>query len=167
MYNVEEEIIRFLRTALTTTFQTYYLGNVKTENIPGDYLPAICVWGDQTTLRSRELTTARDKYVFNINIKVILNAYSYVKNDEPTHASDSEIIVLQAQKAIRNLMEERDADMKPLSTSILGVLRDNVIGTDYLFSHEISIKYSEENVNGTQYLIATLTMQNVTRYNTR
>lgn len=167
MFNVEEEIALFLRTALTTKFTSYYLGNVKTENIPGDYLPALCVWGSGTTLRSRELTTARDKYTFDLNVKIVLNAYSYAQGTEPKSSGDSKIIELQAQKKIRNLMEERDANMKPIDASVLGALRNNVIGTDYLFSNEIAIRYSEENINGTQYLIATLTMQNVTRYNTR
>lgn len=167
MFNVEEELALFLRSALTTKFGSYYLGDIKPQNIPGDYLPALCIWGSQTDLRSRELSTARDKYTFTLNIKAVVNAYSYAQEDEPKNATDSNIIEVQAQKKLRNLMEERDSNMKPIDASVLGALRNNVTGVDYLFSNEISIRYYEENIAGTQYLISTLTMQNVTRYNTR
>lgn len=167
MFNVEEEVILFLRTALTTKFASYYLGNIRTQNIPNDYMPALCVWGDRTTLITKDLSTARDKYSFNLNIKIVLNPLAYAQSTEPKNAGDSNVIEGQAQKKIRNLMEERDSDMKPIDASVLGALRNNVTGIDYLFHNEISIQYSDENIAGTQYLTALLTMQNVTRYNTR
>ena len=167
MFNIAEEIALSLRAALTSTFKGYYIGNVRTENLPKDYLPALLVWGTQTRLLSEQLTTARDKYAFDISIKVVVDALLQAKQSEPKNATDSEIIELQAQKTLYNLVEERDTDMKPIATSILGLLRSNVQGVDYLFSNEIVVNYEEENVNGAIYHTALLTMQNVTRYNTR
>ncbi|MEE8151280.1 MAG: hypothetical protein V3T43_06150 [Nitrosomonadaceae bacterium] len=167
MFAVLEEIILLLRAALTTSYTTYYLGNVKTENIAGNYLPALIVYGNETELLTDQLTTARDKYAFNVTIKVVVNALGNADEAEPTNTNDSNVVELQTQKQLYNLVEERDSDMKPLTATILGVLRANVSGTDYLFHNNVVIEYFEENVGGTQYHIAMITLQNITRYNSR
>jgi len=163
MYQVETEIRDYLETALTSTaLKKYYVGRVPVEKLPVNYLPVLMVYGTNTRLVGDRLTTARDKYVFTIKVEVVINTYKYVAS-----AGVDADQVLDAQKAVKQLMEERDSGMTPKSTTVLGAIRDNVLGDKYLFSNEGEIEYEEENINGTVYMRATLTMNAVTRYNNR
>ena len=118
MFRIEEEIRDFLSTALGSNFKKYYCGKVPAYKIAVNQLPALCVYGIKTTLLSDQLTTARDKYSFDINIDVITNVYNEVSG-----AGIESDDILQAQKTLKELIEERDSNMKPVSTSILGALR--------------------------------------------
>ena len=141
----------------------YYVGSIKPQKIPNAYLPALTVVGTNEDLISNQLSTARDKYTFSVKIKVIINAFSKVN---ATSGVDDDN-VLDVQKHMKQLIAERDADMKPIATSVLGLLRSNVRGVDYLFSNNVSIAYEEENIAGTQYFIGTVTVDAITRLNSR
>lgn len=163
MFNVEEEIRNFLEAGMTTLMNKYYIGKVANERIPGNHLPVLMVWGTNTTLITDQISTARDKYTFTINIRIVVNAYKYVNAVTGVEADK----ILKLQQAVKQFFEERDANMKPLATTVLGLLRANVKGTDYLFSNNIEITYEEENVDGQQYFFGTLTLAATSRFNSR
>jgi len=162
MFRIEEEIRDFLETALTTSFKKYYCGKVPPYKIAGNQLPALCVYGVKTTLLSDQLTTARDKYSFDVNIDVITNVFAKVSGSG-IEADD----ILQAQKTLKELVESRDSNMKPSATSVLGALRANVTASFYLYHRDIEINYENKNVDGQQYFMATLTLRGIQRYNNR
>lgn len=162
MYNIEDEIKGLLATALGSTCKKYYVGYVPEKKIPINYLPVLMVYGTRTRLITDRLTTARDKYEFDITVEVVENCYK--------HASGAGVEadkVLDAQKSVKEIMESRDTNMKPDSDTVLGALRANVTGTDYLYSNVSEITYENVNVDGTMYIKAKLTMTAVSKYNNR
>jgi len=156
------EIKGLLATAMSTTaVKKYYVGKV--DNLPLAYLPAICVYAEGTTLVSDELTTARDKYRFSVGIDVIMSGFEKVST-----AGVEADSILDAQKALVDLIEEREANGTPKATTILGTLRRNIQGTNYLFNNDIAINYDFDNiVNGTLYMKGTLTFSMMTKLTNR
>lgn len=145
----------------TSKFNVYYVGNVSTNRIHINATPALMVY-PVTTALSDTLSTCRDRYEFEIGIKIVTNAF--LKVDEDDLDSEKE---LKAQKEIMELMEQRDSNNKPEDDSVLGVLRNNIQGTFYLFNNDINIEYQEENVEGKMLYMADLRMSLTTRYNNR
>lgn len=139
----------------------YYLGFVPFNKLGTNSLPAIMVYGSETSLVSEQLGTARDKWRFTLNIRVVVNVYNYVNEDE--QADD----VLYAQKALKEIVESRDSNMRPIDESIFGVLRNNVTGLDYLYNNDVQAVYERENVDGTHLFYADITLAGITRLNTR
>lgn len=160
MHLVEKEIRDLLETAMTTKLNKYYVGNV--ENPPINYCPMLCVYGTNTKLVSDQLTTCHDKYRFTIQIKIITNAFNKVSS-----AGVETDKILDAQKQIKDLFEERDSNGKPLAATVLGTLRENVTGTNYLYNNEISIEYEPQNIAGKPYFQGVLTLDGITRLNIR
>lgn len=162
MFRIEEEVRDFLETAMTTSLKKYYVGKVPPNKIPVNQLPALCVYGTKTTLLSDQLTTARDKYSFDLSIDVITNVYAKVSGT----GIESDDILL-AQKTLKQLIEERDSDMKPIATSVLGALRGNIQGDFYLYHRDLEINYTNQNIDGQLYFVGTLTLKGIQRYNNR
>lgn len=162
MFNVKEELRDYLQTALGASFKKYFCGYVPPEKIAINQLPALCVYGTGTELVSDEISTARDKWRFNLKIDVVTSVYASVSG-EGIESDD----ILQAQRTLEELVEERDADGKPLATSIVGALRANLVGDAYFYTKNISVEYANKNEDGKIFFMATLTLNGLTRYNTR
>jgi len=156
------EIKGIIATAMSATaVKKYYVGKVKTP--PLAYLPVVCVYAEATELVSDQLGTARDKYRYTIGIDLIMSGFEKVSTTGVE--ADS---ILDAQKALIDLMEERDANGTPKAATILGTLRRNIQGTNYLFNNDISIDYDFDNiVNDTLYMKGTLNFSMVTQLTNR
>jgi len=149
MYIILDEIKSALETAMSATaIKKYYTGKV--HNPPLNYFPVLMVYGNTTTLL--EKSTARDRYRHEVVIELMTNVFAKVSS---SGVEDDK--VLDAQKQIMDLMEEVDASYTPKAATILGTLRRNITGTDYLFNDDIVIQYEQENVEGTVYYRGILT----------
>ncbi len=129
---VATEILDLLETNLTTTFKQYYDGEV--ELPPRHLLPAIMLKGNSTHQYAKG--TAKDQADYSFTLRIVLDAVEYF-DESGTGA------ILKAQQAIRELMEGRDATGVAKSTSVLGVLRRNIRGENYLFNNDFTISYSK------------------------
>jgi len=155
------EIQALIAAAMTTNVKKYYIGKVNSP--PLNYLPTISVYGISTELVSDQLSTSRDKYLYTIGIDLITSGFAKVS----TIGVEADK-VLDAQKAVVDLMEERDANGTPKAATVLGTLRRNIQGTNYLFNNDIEITYDFENlVNDTLYMKATLTFSMMTQLTNR
>jgi hypothetical protein len=133
MNRVLSELKTLLSTAIgTTLIKSYYQGEVVTPAIPQSYLPALMVFGNSTEVVAK--STAKDQYRYNITIRVVIDLKLYLK-EAGTGAT------ISAQQAIINLMEERNTDGTLKDATVLGTLRNNVRGTDYLYNNDITIEY--------------------------
>lgn len=157
MFNILDEIRDEMETALSTSFKKYYVGKV--HEIPINYLPIFMIYGPGTLIEG--LSTVQDKYRHAITIEILTSAYAKVNIAED---SDS---VLQAQKQIWDFMEKKDANNTPLATSIVGVLRGNILGSKFLFHDEYSIKYSSEKVENRVFYKGLLEIPSVVSFNAR
>lgn len=156
MHAVLVELEGKLSTAMTTNITSYYIGKVKFP--PLNYLPALCIYGESTSLVSDKLGTSRDKWLYTIKIEVMVNPYNYVKEAGVVDK------ILKLQKATRDLIEDRDSSGTPKNATVLGVLRDNMIGTSYLFNNNIDVDYTEELEDGSYYYKGTVTVEAITKY---
>lgn len=131
MWDILDEIKTDLSTAIgSTTIKTYYTGEILL--IPQSYLPALMVFGTETNIIPK--STAKDQTTHRITIRVVHSLVT--KLDEAGTGT-----TLQAHEDLVKIMEERNSSMVPLSTTVLGTLRRNISGTDYLFNNEIQIVY--------------------------
>jgi len=143
MYAILDELKTAFASALSSTsIKKYYVGKV--HNSPINYLPVFMVYAEQSTLISR--STARDRWQHIITIEVLTNAYNKV-NQDGVEADG----VLDAQKEIWDLFAGVDGDNEFNAATIGGALEGIILGTDYLYHHDIVIEYSQENVDGTVY----------------
>lgn len=152
-----KEIRDLLAANLTTQFNKYYVGRVAFP--PKAYLPALMVYGLQTELDSERTTTSRDRYSYRIRVEILVNIYKYA-NVAGTEADD----IMNVQEAVRQKMEKRTTNGIPDATTVLGVLRRNIAGTNYLFNNDITIDYEEDQVDGTVYFRGILTLSATTKY---
>ncbi len=161
MQLVLEEIQGLLATSMAATaVKKYYVGKV--DSPPLNYLPTICVYGISTSLAD-DLGTQRDKYIYTIGIDIIMSGFETV-NTAGVEADS----ILDAQKALVHLFEERSATGVPNAATVLGTLRRNISGSNFLFNNDASINYDFENmVNDTQYVKGTLTCSLTTQLTSR
>jgi len=159
MNELEIEIRDLMETNLTTTFKKYYAGRVQFP--PKQFLPVLMVYGTTTEVDTANLTTSRDKYLYTIKIEIIENVYSYV-NEAGINADK----ILNTQQAIKLKMEDRTNGV-PDSDTVLGVLRRNISGTNYLYMNNIRIDYEEESLAGSIYFKGILTVDFAARYAAR
>ena len=162
MNEIAEEIRDYLETACGSNFNKYYVGFVREElKIPRDYLPVLMVRAPGKSLVTPGLSTARDKYNYSVEIRIIVDVMKYV---DQTGLEGNDYVV-QHEKALQDFIDEADADGKPLATTILGALRSNITGTAYLFSNEVEIALDDEEKDGRRG--ATIKLNGITRYNSR
>lgn len=141
-------------------FKKFYVGNI--DELPHNYLPALMVYGSETILDTPRLTLQTDKYIHKIHVKILTSAYLKVAEAEDVD------FILQAQKQLKVLMEDRDTNGIPKATSILGVFRRNIRGTNYLYNNDIVIDYGEgKKVGDRLYYSATMDVSGVTQYTSR
>lgn len=131
MNKIIDELYTLLSVGLSTKFTSFYKGEVAI--VPKSYLPALMIIPVSTNLIAK--STAKDKYVYKINIKAVDHLPKYF--DE-----DGTATTLDAPRQITELMEARDSNGIPTSTSVLGLLRANIGGTNFLFNNDILIEYS-------------------------
>lgn len=160
MQEILEELYTALRNRLADKITTFYVG--KTSHLATNEMPVLMIFPEVTTLLSERLSTSRDRYNHAVRIVVYINAYEHAKAEGLTPDD-----VLQAQKAVVELVEGRESDMTPKNTSILGVLRENIVGTDFLYNNDVEITYDSENINGTYFMKAEITLSAVSKYTNR
>lgn len=160
MHDVELEIRDLLETNLGSLFKKYYTGRVAT--LPINYLPVLMVYGTTTELVN-PLTTCKDRFHHTINVEIVTTAFGKVNQAEDPDD------VQQAQKLLRVLMEDRESDGTPKSSTVLGQLRRNIEGTSYLFTDNYTIEYPEEplKVENNTYYRATMTILVHREFNNR
>lgn len=130
MVDIENEIKNLLEDGLQNRVAEIYLGYVN--DLPAGQEPIIFVYGSNERLATDRLTTAKDKYVYTINIDVILQYNNDLQQD------------LQAQERIKNLIDTRNVVHQPLGSSIVGILRNNLFGDRFQLNQEIEIEYYPE-----------------------
>ena len=137
----EREILGYLSTGLGAAITTYYQGEVILP--PKLNLPCLMVFGSNAEISARD--TKNDQIVYRMNVRIIVNLENYISTSAPTGN------VIQAQKALRDLMEGRNADGTYMSASVLGVLRSNakLHGTYYYYSGNVRTTY--KTVQGKQF----------------
>jgi len=161
MYEILVELQGILQAACTTQFSKYMVGKV---SYPFKMdLPFLCIYGLNTQLQA-PLTTCKDRYTFSIRIDIFSNVYNYVST-AGTESDD----VIKAQKSIYEKMEKRTTGQIPDADTVLGAIRRLTLlrGTNFLFSNDIVIDYSEELVQGSACYKGSLTFNATTVYNMR
>lgn len=132
--------------------KTFYQGEVKV--VPRSYLPALMVFGTRTEQPANG--TAKDLVKFDIVVRVVIDAVT-----EFTEAGNGGI--LQIPFRLREIMEDRDETGKAKDTSVLGILRGNIRGTNFLYTTDSAIEYTTLQTNGFFYTVAELKTQAVDR----
>ena len=151
MNDTVEEILADLAAAMTTNITTYYQGYVTLP--PKHALPCLQVYGITTTQTAK--STAKDQAVYVIGIRIVVDVTSKF-----TTAGTG--VIIKAQKDIIDLMEERSTGGIAVADSVLGTLRRNIKGTDYLFNNDVEINYETIEKDGFFYSVAEMRLRAVT-----
>lgn len=159
--NVTVDTVANQTTGDSITFpkiKRFYVGKLDPQSIQLNLLPLASIYGTRTSLVS--MATQADKYAFDLTIEVYINTF--------TKVAEADVIndVLQAQKTLKLIMEERDGTTnKPIASSLLGCLRQNIRGTHFLFTEIDSIEY--DRAVGTTFMKATLKLKATQSYQPR
>lgn len=150
MTEAVEEIKTLLSSNMESTdVKTFYQGEIDFDLVPKSYLPAAMIFGTNTDHNAHG--TAKDQSIYSITIRVVLDVKAYFSE---SGTGDT----IKAQEALQDIMEERDANGVPLETTVLGILRRNIRGTNFLFSNRMNISYSKMRTGEFFYVSADLTM---------
>ncbi len=136
----------------------WYVGSLRDEFLPINYLPLVAIHGSQSNLIARELQG--DKYSYNMIIQVYTNAF------ESTANADVPDDILQAQKQLRVTMEDRNLTTNQLTLfSILGLISHQIANFKYfLFTDQYKITYDDGLIKGKIFFRATLTIRCVSPF---
>lgn len=148
-----DDIILALRTLLDASltpdlYKAIYYG----ENfVPSkSEVPFVEVIPVETEMLQQGTNSMMNEYVITIQIKDIIKNFITANTDKE--------IISHVQTLVKR-MEERDANGKPKSTTILGVLHDNRKITDTVNINNIGrINYTTESLNGSLILSAAVTI---------
>lgn len=143
--------IKFLR------FKKYYVGYVKEPYNAS--LPCLMVY--LSTSRLARQSTATDQWQNDVCIEIVTNAFGKINTQEDTDK------VLRAQKQLWDLMQEVDSNNVLKTSSILGVLRRNIIGTKFKFHTDAVIEYPQESSSDRTYIRAKMTLRVMSAFNLR
>lgn len=150
-----KEIRDLLATSMAaTSIKKYYVGYVPPNRVPKAYLPIICVYATpdtSTSLVSEELGLQRDKWMFSVTIEVMVNVFDKVSSSGVE--ADS---ILDAQSAVRIFVEDRESNGTPKAETVLGTLRRNIKGMNYLFNNDITVSYNQSNEENKLMMIGTV-----------
>ena len=136
MDDVLQTILDLMKATIndnSTQIKTFYKGKVNPEVVPMDYLPALMVYGNSTSVSA--LSTCKDQYVYDITIKLVDNLKNYLS----TSGVDETI---KHQEAMYNLIEDRETTGVLKADTVIGILRANIRTDDFLFNNDIIADYS-------------------------
>ena len=127
-------LVSLLQTAFTTTFKSYNYGLIVS---PGDKsLPMVCVSPVSTEVINSG--TVKDQNSFTVKVTVLASLKQYLNNVA------GEGNTLDALQALVEWCEDRDANGAVKTTSIVGVIRQNITASGaVLFNNEIKIDYDD------------------------
>lgn len=166
MNQLLEEIRDLLEASMASTDITkYYVGKVDLNRAAKAYLPFLCVYpaeNNSEVLVSDQLGLQRDKWQYNIVIDVYVNMF-----DKLSSAGVEADHILDAQKAVRTLVGDRDANEVLKATSVMGVLRRNIKGTNYLFNNDLVASYNSTNEDNKLIIKGTVTASAFTKLTNR
>lgn len=152
MNEVIEEILGYLKTAMGDKIKTYYHGEVALP--PKSYIPCLMVFGTSTRLIAK--STAKDQLEYDILIRVVIDVNDHFKEKGVKEEK------ISAMEQIIDLMEERNSDGTLKNDTVLGTLRDNVTGTDYLFNNNVEITYERLQSGEYPYVKADMSVTAIT-----
>lgn len=110
--------------------KTFYIGEVAI--VPQSYMPALMVIPNSTSVIAK--STAKDQYEYNITVRVVIDLKKFLST---SGTGDT----IKSMQEITKIMEERNSDQTLKDDTVLGILRANIRGTDYLFNNNITINY--------------------------
>lgn len=135
-----------LLAELGSTYEDYFYG----ENMvpaEADY-PFVEVIPNNSLVTLRGTNSVNNEYGITIQIKDTLKAFET--------ADTNKEIIAHMQEMVKR-MEERDANGKPLSSTILGILQDNLqLSTTAHINNDWEIAYDTSPFAGSYVLIASL-----------
>lgn len=154
MRQIIEELQSIFQKSCGEQFRYYYAGKISSPMKA--QLPLLCVYGTATNLVPiGELTTCRDKYRHNVSVDIFISTYKNVSQD----AND----VTQSLKTQLELYDkmEKKVDGVVQANTVLGALRHlpQLKGKHFTFIDEVSVDYTELQVDGSAYHKATATFQ--------
>jgi hypothetical protein len=146
-----DDVILALRTLLLSGLtadlykKVYYGPNL----VPAkSELPCVEVIPVSTTVENLGTNSMRNEYTIQITTKDILKNHV---------TEDTDKSILSHVQTIVKRMEERDANAKPKSTTILGVLHDNRKISNTVHINQIgNIEYNTEEFNGSWIISASI-----------
>ena len=136
MDDVLQTILDLMKATIndnSTQIKTFYKGKVNSEVVPMDYLPALMIYGNSTSVSA--LSTCKDQYVYDITIKLVDNLKNYMS----TSGVDETI---KHQEAMYNLVEDRETTGVLKADTVLGILRSNIRTAKWLNNNDIDIDYT-------------------------
>ena len=111
--------------------KTFYIDEVV---VPAQsYLPVLMVIGNTTNIIAK--STSKDQFTYGITIRVVVDIKKLLK-------SAGTGTTINAQNELKKIMEERNSDQTLKADTVLGILRANIKGTDYLFNNDITTTYT-------------------------
>lgn len=139
--------LRSLLVAALTEYTTVYYGENK---IPAEAdFPLLEIIPRETERVQRGTNSFNNTYTVTISIKDTLKSHVTANTDKS--------VSTHMQKMVQR-MEERDADGEPKSTTVLGVLSDNLkISNTAHINGDWRVRYDQSPFNGSWILIASVT----------
>ena len=131
-------------------FKHYYVGDIN-DNVPVNYLPILCVYGNATTIQQK--STVTDRWMFEVTIDAFTNAF---KNASLSDLTDD---ILAGQQELQDLFEKRGSNHAPLSTTVLGIVRKYIQGNNYLYNDDIVITYNRHMIAGKTFYKAEMKLK--------
>lgn len=125
-----KELLEILEEALGQNIKTYYRGEVI---VPArSYLPCLMVFGNSTEIQAKD--TCNDTFEYNVTIRIVSDIMKYV--DEKGTGE-----VIKAQDYLIDAMEGRNEDGTLRCDTVLGALRANLRGKNFLYSSDVRAEY--------------------------
>lgn len=158
MMRTLREIKEMLEDNLQGVFKTFYLGEVTP--VPQSYCPALMVIPNTTQVVAQ--STAKDQYVYNITIRIVVDVKKYFSEDG---TGDT----IKVSDAIVNLVEKRTQTGALDPSCVMYHLRntETIRGEYYLFNNNINVEYSRLEQGEFPYVYADITLEATTDTITR
>ena len=115
------------------TIKTFYKGKVNPDVVPQDYMRALMVYGNSTSVVA--LSTCKDQYKYDITIKLVDNLKNYLSTSGVTET-------IKHQEAMYNLVEKRETTGVLKADTVMGILRANIRTDEFLFNNDITADYT-------------------------
>jgi hypothetical protein len=137
MEKILQEIKTKIKENMSNKFKKFYLGKI--ENIPLNYSPVLMIYPKDVSI-DRGHTTCADKVLYQIEIKIVVDCHG--KSNLKENLEEE----LEAQVKLWELIEKREADNSYSDDCIIGILRKNIRGKNYLMNDGIVVDFTQENI---------------------
>ena len=148
MNNITSRLKTLIDNSITNDVNTVYDGDVVVP--PNSYLPAVIIAG--TTTSQTGDSTEKDEVVFEVTIKVVADV-----KEEFNESGTGE--VLENQKKLKRIMEDRNNDGSLKSDTIFGILRENITDDNWIFNDNLTANYDPAQVGNWFLIQAEMTLE--------